>query len=274
MEIIRNTLSLGAEKPFTLLHISDLHLSEADRTESPERRAFAESRRQCFPFAPEAVGFIKEYVKKTGYPIVNTGDLLDFITPENLRLARELAESTDMLFVAGNHEYWHCPNNRFHYDDVYETYEKKNESLSLVSEALGTDVRFFHREIRGVNLVGIDDTDYCIDEAIFEKLKAVEAQGKPIALFMHIPLYSPHLGKEAKYSLNAPQYYFENCDPVDVWERKPDERTVAICEYIRNAPLIKCVISGHTHQNLEILGLEEQDQLITGCDTLREITVL
>ncbi len=273
MEIIKNTLSVGAEKPFVLLHISDIHLSESDSNDSPERKAFAEARKRGFSFAPDAVEFVKEYVKKTKYPIINTGDMLDFITPENLRIAKDLLESTDMMFVAGNHEYWHCPNNRFHYDDVFSTYERKNETLSFVSEQLGTDVRFFYREICGVNLVGIDDSDYCIDAEIFEKLKNVEAQEKPILLFMHIPLYSDHIGKGAKSSLNAPQHFFENCDPVDAWERTPDSLTCEICEHIRKSPFIKCVLSGHTHRNAEFLGLDAKDQLITGRNTMREIEI-
>ena len=125
-----------------------------------------------------------------------------------------------------------------------------------------------------MNFVCMDDSDYHIDAELFEKLKKVEEEGKPILLFMHIPLYSEHIGSEAKYSLNAPAQYFENCHPVDVFERTPDELTCQICDYIRNSPFIKFVLSGHTHENTEILGLDAQDQLITGCNTIREITVI
>ena len=274
MNIIKNTLCVGAEKPFVFLQISDIHLSESDENDSAERREFAADRKRCFSFAPAAVEFTKDYVKKTGYPLFNTGDLLDFITPENLRIAGEFVKDTNMTMAAGNHEYWHCPNNRFSYDDVPETYAGKNRSLALVEEEIGTAIRFSCTEIHGGNLVCMDDSDYHIDAELFEKLKAVEAQGKPILLFMHIPLYSEHLGSEAKYSLNAPAQYFENCHPVDVFERTPDELTCQICDYIRQSPLIRCVLSGHTHVNTEILGLDAQDQLITGCNTIREITVL
>ena len=61
---------------------------------------------------------------------------------------------------------------------------------------------------------------------------------------------------------------------MDVFECTPDELTVQICDYLRRSPLIRCVISGHTHENTEILGLGEQDQIITGCNTIREITVI
>jgi len=274
MTLLKNTLSVGAETPFVFLHISDIHLSESDDNDSAERRQFAADRKHCFAYAPEAVNEVKDYVKKTGYPLINTGDMLDFITPENLRIARDFVRDTGMMMAAGNHEYWHCPNNRFHYDDVPETYDGKNDALALVEKELGIDIRFSCREIGGVNLVCMDDSDYCIDEELFEKLKEVEAQGKPILLFLHIPLYSEHIGREAKFSLNAPPQYFENCHPVDAWEREPDELTCRICDHIRNSPLIKCVLSGHTHDNKEILGLDAQDQIITGVNTIREITVI
>ena len=275
MEIIKTTLKLGIEKPFTLLHVTDLHISETDENDSERRREFAEKRKQrYFPFAPEAVAFVKEYVKKTGYPIVNTGDLLDFVTPEGVRLSKELIDETDMMVAVGNHEYWTCPNDRFHYDDAPPAYEKKNETLDLLSRELGVDIRFSKREISGVNIVTMDDSDYCIDADVFEKLREVEKEGKPILLFLHIPLYSEHLGNSAKCSLNPAPQYFENCHPIDVWERTPDDLTREIYDYIRNSPLIRCVISGHVHRNIDVIGVDEQDQLVTGCNTIREITVI
>ena len=61
---------------------------------------------------------------------------------------------------------------------------------------------------------------------------------------------------------------------MDVFERKPEAPTVPMVEHIRRSALIKCVLSGHTHKNTEILGLGEKDQIVTGLDTLREITVI
>ena len=274
MKIIRTTLSVGAEKPFVILHVSDIHLTQTDAGDSDRRRAFAAERNGGFPYALSAVEAITEHVQKTGYPLINTGDMLDFVTPENLRIARQFAADTGMMMATGNHEYWRCFNDRFAYDDVPATYADRERTLAEVEQSLGIDIRFSCREINGVNLVCLDDSDYEIDAGMFEKLLAVEAQSKPILLFMHIPLYSEHIGDpEAKFSLNAPPRYFENCNPVDAWERSANELTRQICDHIRSCPLIKCVICGHTHRSTDILGLDAQDQLITGCDTIREITV-
>ena len=273
MNLIKNTIEIGIEKPFTFLHISDIHLAQTDENDSAERREFAAGRQRDFSYALGFMDEVREYVKKTGYPLFNTGDMLDFITPENLRITKEFEKETGMILVAGNHEYWHCAQNRFSFDDVPGTYEAKNQSLAEVQAHLENDIRFSCTEIGGVNLVCVDDTDYDIDEDIFEKLNAVEAEGKPIILFMHIPLYSEHLGGHAKYSLCAPEKYFENCHPVDVFERRPNELTCRIVEHIRQSELIRYVFSGHTHANDEILDKGEKNQIITGCNTIREITV-
>jgi predicted MPP superfamily phosphohydrolase len=273
MNIIKNTLNIGVETPFTFLVVSDIHLSEADESETEERRAFAADRKSCFAHR-DFLNEVKAYAKETGYPLFNTGDMLDFITPANIRVAREFAEETGMVMAAGNHEYWHCPKNRFSFDDVPETYEKKNESLAAVEAGLGMDIRFSCRDMGGVNFVCMDDGDYDIDEDIFEKFKAVEAEGKPILLFVHIPFHSAHIPEgDQKYTLCAPEKFFEGCHPVDVFERRPEPATPAMVAYIRSCPLVKCVFSGHTHHNAEVLGMGEMDQIITGLETIREITV-
>ena len=273
MEVIKNTLSVGATEPFVLLHISDIHLSEFDENDTPERQEFAKKRKKHFSFAPDAVEFVKEYVKKTGYILVNTGDMVDFITPETLRISKSFIEETNMIFVTGNHEFWHCERNCFDPNDVPATYQAKNDTLAEVGKQLGGNIRFSCREINGVNLVCMDDTTYRIDREQFEKLKEVEAEGKPILLFMHIPMYSEHLGGGAKYSTGAPSKYHEHCTPMQKYELSTDEQTYEFCDYIRKSPQIRCIFSGHIHYNVEILGKDSQDQLVTGLDTIREVTI-
>ncbi len=274
MDIIKNTLNIGCEKPFSFLHISDIHLAETNENDSLARKEFAATRKRGFPFSLSAIDFIKDYVKNTGYTLINTGDMLDFVTPQNLLIAREFVKDTNMMMAAGNHEYWSCPNSRFHYDDVKQTHEQRSSTLDFVEKSLGIDIRFSCREVNGVNMVCIDDSNYNITQDVFEKLKNVEAQGKPILLFMHIPLYSKHIKINHEFPLNAPKQYFKDCHPLTAQERTSNELTCSICDYICRLPLIKCVFSGHMHYNKEIIGLDLQDQIITGCNTIREVTVI
>ena len=75
MNIIQNTISVGAEKLFTFLLISDMHLCETDERESAERRAFANDRKNAFSYAPSFMEAVRSYVKETGYPLFNTGGM-------------------------------------------------------------------------------------------------------------------------------------------------------------------------------------------------------
>ena len=71
---------------------------------------------------------------KTGYPIVYTGDLMDFITPANLRAAQALVKDTNMMVVAGNHEQAHCVNNVF----CPEDYARDPDEIKQIVTGLDT----------------------------------------------------------------------------------------------------------------------------------------
>ena len=137
------------------------------------------------------------------------------------------------------------------------------------------DIRFTCREIGGVNFVGIDNGNYQISSVQFEKLKNVVAEGKPILLFMHIPLYSRELqARHYDCYLAPPEDVLTTYGPWQVYEQKADEQTLEACQYIRSQELIKYVICGHLHLNHETQTPGEIKQIVTGLDTLREITVV
>ena len=62
--------------------------------------------------------------------------------------------------------------------------------------------------------------------------------------------------------------------PWQIYEQKADEQTLETCRYIRSQPLIQYVICGHLHLNHETQDPNEIKQIVTGLDTLREITVI
>lgn len=276
MEIIKSELVLGVEKPFTFLQITDTHLTYTDDNDSPERREFAaQRRRDFFSGAEENMAVIRQYVAQTGYPIVHTGDLMDFITPENLRICQDLVRDTDMMLVAGNHEQARCVNNVFCPEDYAQDLKRRDETYAEIQPWFDNDLRFFCRQIGGVNFVGIDNGDYQISREQLEALKAVADEDRPILLFMHIPLYSRELqARHYDCYLAPPEEVLATYTPWQVYEQKADEQTLEACRYIRSQPLIKCVICGHLHFNHETQTPGEIRQIVTGLDTLREITVV
>lgn len=275
MNVIKNEIRIGIEEPFKLLHISDTHLTRTDANDTDERRAFAAERRSClFKNTDENVEFIKKYVAETGYQLIQTGDLIDFITPENLRAARDFAKETKMLMVAGNHELHTCPNNIFFEDDFRVDLSHREQTLSDVQRWFDNDIRFWCEERCGVLLVGIDSSDYQIKPHHFEKLKRLSESGKPIILFTHIPLYTEELHKKASHAMLAiPTEIVSTFPEYRIFEQTANEETAAAVEFIKSCPQIKAVLAGHLHFDFESREGAFK-QFVTGLDTMREITVL
>lgn len=275
MEILRSQIEVGVQKPFTFLQTSDTHFACTDETDTPRRRAFARDRWQGFCHAEENAAFLREYVARTGYPLIHTGDLVDFITPACLRAARDLARDTGMMVVAGNHEQAWCVNDVFCPEDYAEDMKRRDKTFAQIQPYFFDDIRFTCREIGGVNFVGIDNGNYQISRSQLEALKEVAQQGKPILLFMHIPLYSKELqARHYDCYLAPPEEVLATYTPWQVYEQKANEQTLQACEYIRAEKLIKYVICGHLHLNHETRTPGEIRQIVTGLDTLREITVV
>ena len=275
MQILKSKIVLGVEKPFTFLQTTDTHFTCTDENDSEARRAFAMDRWQGFSHAEENAAFIRQYVAQTGYPIVHTGDLMDFITPKNLQICRDLVRDTDMMLVAGNHEQAWCVNHVFCPEDFAQDLKRRDETFAQLREYFDHDIQFTCREIGGVNFVGIDNGDYQISREQLEALKTVAQEGKPILLFMHIPLYAKELqARHYDCYLAPPEEVLATYTPWQVYEQKADEQTLEACRYIRSQPLIKYVICGHLHLNHETQAPGEIRQIVTGLDTLREITVV
>ena len=104
-ELLTTKLSLGAEKPFALLHISDTHLCLADDRDNERKNKLAESRKTVFGDGEDALRWSVELSKELGTLLVHTGDLLDFVSEANIDAAKKFTDENDCFFVAGNHEF-------------------------------------------------------------------------------------------------------------------------------------------------------------------------
>ncbi len=272
MNIIKTEIHIGIEQPFTILQITDTHLVMVGESESEARREFGRSR-SVYDFGGD-LDFVREYAAQTGYPLIHTGDLMDFLTPESMERSRRFARETGMLMVAGNHEQCYCPGNRFHEDDYVEELKVRETTLDHLQTCFDNNVRFFCKEINGVCLVGMDNGDYQITEAHLEAFKRVEALGKPILLFVHIPFYDDDV---SAYFTNAmmgtPEDRMGGYNAWQVREQTAGPITRRAYEYIMASPMLKAIISGHMHDNFENQPETLPRQFITGTHTMREITV-
>lgn len=274
MKIIKNEINIGIEKPFTFLHMSDTHLCLADDRDNERKNKLAAGRTVIFPQAEENLEFAIRYATDNGYMIAHTGDLIDFVSCANLDAAERFTDATDCFMAAGNHEFSQ------YVGEAVEDAAYRNQSLDRVQASFKNDIRFCCREVNGINLVAIDNSYYLFEREQLDALKAVAEQGKPILLFMHTPLYTKELheslvklGAKVFSMMSVPEELMSDYPQSRYKQQKEDAVTAEAFEYIKAQSLIKGLLVGHLHFDHECTFGSGIPQLMTGCNTLREITV-
>ena len=274
MNIIKDQINIGIEKPFTFLHMTDTHLCLADDRDNERKNKLAAGRTVIFPNAEKNVEFAIKYANEKGYMIAHTGDLIDFVSYKNIDAARDFADKIDCFMAAGNHEFSQ------YVGEAVEDAAYRNQSLDKIQAAFKNDIRFSCREVNGVNLVAIDNSYYLFEREQLDALKAVAEQGKPMILFMHTPLYIEELlvslkerGAKVYSMMSVPEEHMTEYPESRYKQQKEDAVTAEAFEYIKSQGLIKALIVGHLHYDLECNFGNGVPQFMTGCNTLREITV-
>ncbi len=275
MKYLSNELNVGAEKPFTLLHVSDTHLCLADDRDDERKIQLAAHRTTRFPEAEATLAEIERVAKEKNLTIAHTGDLLDFVSWKNIDEAKRFCDEHDVFMAAGNHEF------SLYVGEAVEDAAYRNQSLEKVQAAFKNDIRFSSRKINGVNLIAIDNGYYLFEQEQLDALKAEIALGLPIILFMHTPLYAEdlvakHLRHEKNvvlYQMAAPEKYLEKYPEDRYRQQKADAVTQEAYDLIVNCPQIKAVIAGHLHYDFEGKIHDALPQIVTGCTTLRELHI-
>lgn len=275
MRIIETKISVGANTPFFVLHISDTHLTLADEFDNERKHELAQKRSGIEAFREtEAVRkTASEMSKKEGLPIFHTGDLIDFVSHANLKVAKEFAEENDLFLAAGNHEFSQ------YVGEAEEDAAYRNQSLALVQSAFKNDIRFSSRVINGVNFVALDNSYYLIEENQLECLQAEVEKGLPVVLLLHTPLYEKSLYNHHRnkkehspvYLMNVPQEKMEYYSPERYKQQRADLITEKAYDYILSEPAIKAILAGHLHYDFESTINQNLPQFITGCSTIRKV---
>jgi UDP-2,3-diacylglucosamine pyrophosphatase LpxH len=274
MNRIINVFSVGAEKPFTLLHFTDVHLTLSDERDPEEIRALAEKRREKYTHSLPVLREAARLSAEGRGLLVNTGDMTDFISFRNHEFIRRFTEENDCFFICGNHDF--RPMGGMQYDVP----ACQAENLERVQRLYRNDIRFCSRVVNGVNLVGMDDAYYRFEPWEAERLKAEVARGMPIILFLHVPLFHEDLfrlmvqGRRKHASLVAvPESMMTEYPPERYEQQIADPLTRELTEYIKSEPAIRLVVAGHNHKSLEMTLADRLPQLVTSVDEIREIRI-
>ncbi len=275
MDINKVSIEIGLEKPVKLLHITDTHLSYADERDDERKRKLAIDRQKTFNDANDRI--LSELVQMIEYGnqncdmIVHTGDLIDFISAENLEKARWAMDKADnLLFIAGNHEF-----SRY-VGEAWEDIAYKMTNYQYVHHFLKTDLLFSSREVGGVNVVGVDNGYYHFEKWQLWRLKREVEKGLPIVLMMHNPLCMPVEGEKLMGVVGCDEEYLLDYPEYRAVQQRPTQETLEFIDYINEEPLIKCVLSGHLHKHYEGTLESGKRQIITGLGSdgvMSEITL-
>ena len=276
MKFITTELSLGAEKPFEFLHISDNHIALAGKGDIKRTRELAMGRAQYFRECMKVLEEARKYANENNIFIVSTGDIYDFLSEENFKFAKEYSDSVDMMFVAGNHEF------SYFLGEAEEDIIYRNRNLDRVQSCFKNDIRFYVREENGIKLIGIDNSYHQMETWQLERLKEEALDKKPILLFMHVPLYEEKLydytvnvcKQSAGYEMAVPEEKINTYKEIERRRnQKPTKVTQAAYDYILNEPLIKVVFAGHMHFDFEAPINEVTMQYLTGTTTIRKVII-
>lgn len=270
-----NTLEAGAQTPFEILHISDTHLTLADRRDTERKNMLARRRVKGFPDACENAEAAVKYASEKNITVMNTGDLTDFVSYANNDRVKELMSRADIFTCAGNHEF------SLYVGEAWEDGAYRNQSLAFVQSSYPNDIRFSSRIINGVNFVAVDNSYYLFEKEQLEGLKKEVSKGLPVVLMLHVPLYAPDiydyqintLGNTDAALMNVPEEKMSFYSEHRFRQQKSDETTAESYDYIVNEKAIRFILTGHLHYDFESHINGRLTQYVTGISTLRHIVI-
>ena len=267
MDITGTVISIGLEKPFRALHISDSHIAFADGRDGERKTELAKKRFAFFDRAPEYLDEQLAYAKNEGIPILYTGDFCDFVSYRNLEYAKEKLWDTDHFLAVGNHEF------SLYVGEAFEDVPYMMQSYGLVQRYFRYNLLFDSRVIGGVNFVGVNNGYYQFDASQREKLRLEIEKGLPIVLLMHNPLYTEdlyafsmqvHASQQVAYLTGTPDDLMRGYSEYRFRQQHAEPETLAFIDFVYSQPLIRAVLAGHIHVNAETVLPSGIPQYIVG----------
>ena len=242
-------IDAGATKPFSVLHISDTHLTEAypdepngaDKLRSKERRTRTFGGRQ-----EEALRDSLAWAKDNVDYVLHTGDLIDWQSQANFDLVKKYYGGA-MFGSMGNHEFYtYLPGEKVSGAEAF-----KARSWPLLQAAYPVNPRFHTQVVNGVNFICMDDVFGTVQPDQVEMFHAEVKKGLPIILCMHVPFISPHIWlADQKFWARAGRKFESAAVPDargDYKMQQTDPVTRDFIAYLKTEKLLKGILAGHLH---------------------------
>lgn len=244
-------IHIGLENPFSVMHISDTHLTAAYDDEPVALCGKAAARTQSFGgFQEASLANSLEWAGRNVDYVLHTGDLIDFQSRANFDLVRKYYGET-MFGSMGNHEFYsYLPDEKHTWQEPF-----KNRSWPILKDVYPVDARFSSKIVNGVNFICLDDVFGTFQPDQVERFHVEAKKGLPIVLAMHVPILTDEIWRWTMrfwYQSNAKYRTADIPTPVSDRERQMTDPTSRdFVSYLKSEPLLKCVLAGHEHITME-----------------------
>lgn len=254
----------GATTPFSMLHISDTHLTAAYGSESTNRQRLARHRTVTFGGRQEeALRDSIAWARENADFILHTGDLVDFQSEANYDLARAAFFKPGKdgapdrpgvnVFAVGNHEYspemW-LGAEKCTFDEAWRAKCAPSAAAGLERD----DLSFGATVVNGVNFVAMDDVYGTVSADQAARFKAEAAKGLPIVLCMHVPFFTESIWiAHEVYWRRRGKTFASSAFPAngDLKRQQDDAVTQGFIAYLKGEPLLKAILAGHLHIDVQ-----------------------
>ncbi len=264
-----STVEIGLEKPFSVLHISDTHLTAAYPGENEKKQTLNQRRTQTFGGRQEealrdSLAWAKQHVDY----VLHTGDLIDWQSEANFDLVRKYF-GEGMTGSLGNHEF---TSDMWLSEPKEEQTEKyKDYSREKLQSVYPFDISLNSQVVNGVNFVTLDDVYGYVTKQQVKRFHDEVKKGMPIVLCMHVPFYTDNIWRAAHRFWNEKGPLSSGVLPKvtgDFKRQLEDPVTLEFMEYLKKEPLLKCILAGHEHISVEDRFSPTCREYVTGSNFL------
>ena len=245
-------IEAGATKPFSILHISDTHLSDAYAHEDAKKQELRKNRTCCFGGRQEeSLRDSLDWAKANVDYVLHTGDLIDWQSEKNFDLVKKYFG--DRMFGAlGNHEY---SRNMWLDKDVVRDDAYRRETARRVEAVYPFDAALTSTVVNGVNFVCIRNIDGSVAPDQVERFSKEVKKGLPIILCMHVPFYTERIWRaHEKFWVNNGRRFESSAVPAlrgDYLKQQDDETTRDFIAFLKGEKLLKGILAGHLHFTIQ-----------------------
>lgn len=246
------TVNIGLEKPFSILHISDTHLTAVYPHEDEKKQQLHKIRTTTFGGRQEeALRDSLDWARQHVDYVVHTGDLIDWQSEANFDLVRKYF-GEGVVGCLGNHEF----SQHMWLSEPKETGTEQYKDLTRkkLQEVFPYDIELQSQVVGGVNFVTLDDVYGYVTERQVELFRKEVKKGLPIVLCMHVPFHTENIWRADIRFWHDEKSRFRNVapDPSGEYKRQQDDPvTSAFIAYLKTELLLKAILAGHLHITIQ-----------------------